>query len=186
VTFGPETLAIRKEMLEALVRAAARHVRGSIDSATLRQALRAEVVNAQTARLLIPHYWALYQHDGRGVGFPRRSVFLVYFVDPNDDPRLEGGYPVRLNDVRRLTKDEFRDGQQRNREMEADNPEGGPQQFMRVLPQVGPTAPDKSYPFFTKGMAGFQERASFVVRGILDRLARRIAVSRKSTARIKL
>lgn len=177
---------LQRQMLEALVQAAARHARGAISSETLRQALRAEVLTDRTARLLVPHYWALYQHDGRGVAFPRRSVFLVYFVDPKDDPRLEGGYPVRLSDVRRLSKEEFQDGQQRNRELAQSNPEGGPQQFMRVVPNVGPTGPDKSYPFFTKGMEGFQQRAAFVVRGIVDKLVRQAAVSRKSVARLKI
>ena len=54
------------------------------------------------SELVWPHYWAVYYHDGRGPLRPVNGKYLVYFLDPEDDPRFQNGYPVRASDVKRL------------------------------------------------------------------------------------
>src|SRR5690349_17805389 len=63
-----------------------------------------------TSLLFIPHYWAIYVHDDRGsfgpgspATRPPKALFLVWFRNPNNDPRLAAGLQVmRRNNVRRL------------------------------------------------------------------------------------
>jgi hypothetical protein len=61
-----------------------------------------------TAAVEVPHYWAVYYHDGRGPVQPRSPGvrFLVWFKNPDDDPRNPSG-TVRAVDIRRLTEEEF-------------------------------------------------------------------------------
>lgn len=72
-------------------------------------------------RLGVPHYWAVYIHQGYGPfltrweagkdplpGQTRRPKWLVWFDNPADDPRLMTGYPVRETDIVRLTKEQWR------------------------------------------------------------------------------
>lgn len=80
--------------------------RAGCQSKTLRQALR--VLKTDDGFVLnVPHYWAQWFHDGRGPVTARPGKKLVFYKNPADDPRIQGGYPVRLSDVRRLTKTEF-------------------------------------------------------------------------------
>lgn len=56
----------------------------------------------------IPHYWAVYVHDGRRP-FSKQS-YMVWWRNPKKDPRLRGGVtPKRANQLRRLTPDQWRD-----------------------------------------------------------------------------
>lgn len=80
--------------------------RSACQSRTLRQALRVERTPAGFV-LHVPHYWAQWFHNGRGVVHAAPGKKLVFYKNPADDPRIAGGYPVRLRDVRRLTKSEF-------------------------------------------------------------------------------
>jgi len=82
----------------------------------LRNDLRIQVVEvdevSSEAHVLTDFYWAVYYHDGRGPIRARPGKFLVFFRDPDDDPRINGAarnYPKRASDVRRLdlTKGEF-------------------------------------------------------------------------------
>jgi len=80
---------------------------------------------AQTARLHIPHYWADYLHEDRRSFGPAQKKWLVYFPNPEDDPRLSPTYPVRLSDVRGLdevwgagAEGEFRAAKAENRRRE--------------------------------------------------------------------
>ncbi len=80
--------------------------RAACTSRTLRQALR--VLKTEDGFVLnVPHYWAQFFHDGRGVVNARPGHKLVYYKNPAEDPRIAGGYPVRLSDVRKLTRTEF-------------------------------------------------------------------------------
>lgn len=57
-----------------------------------------------------PFYWAVYYHDGRGPIRAKPGKFLVFFVDPDDDPRHDGSarnYPVRFAGRKRLTRQQF-------------------------------------------------------------------------------
>ena len=106
--------------------------RQRIQSETLRRAIVFQERTALQGRLYIPHYWAIYQHDGRDAVFPDKKTYLVWYADPADDPRLRGGYPVRLSDVKSLTADDFYAGLEENRRREEANPSGGPMQFMII------------------------------------------------------
>lgn len=87
----------------------------AIESRTLRAALertRVEDTDSKTVEsiLTVPHYWAVYYHDGRGPIVAKRGKFLVWFRSIDDDPRVASGHPVRATDIRklRLSKTEFR------------------------------------------------------------------------------
>lgn len=101
------------------------------------------------SQLLIPHYWALYVHDGRGPFGPRNARYLCFFPDPKDDPRLRGGYPVRDTDIRHLTAREFWNAIDENR---ARRKRGEPP-FMIVLKRM-PNG-ENPRPFFTVGLSNF-------------------------------
>lgn len=88
-------------------------------------------------RITWPYYWAAYLHNGRGPMRAKRATHLIYFRNPDDDPRIGGparNYPRKPSDVRRLTKEEFRYWQRQN----ALAPEG--QEPMVVTRSVGPSA----------------------------------------------
>lgn len=137
-------------------------VKTLIGSRTLREAVRL-IVDAQGGRaeLYIPHYWALYYHDGRKGFGPITASKLVFFDDPRDDPRLEGGYPERDFDIRTLTRDEYEEGLRQNAERRA-NGEGP---FMFVVDSVGPAA---AHPFFDQLQNGAANRMDFPARRALD------------------
>jgi hypothetical protein len=75
-------------------------------SNTLRAALRISLTPTGF-RLSVPHYWAQWFHDGRGPIHARAGHKLVYYKNPAEDPRIQGGHPVRLSQVRKLTRAEF-------------------------------------------------------------------------------
>lgn len=58
------------------------------------------------ASVHIPHYWAVYVHDGRRPF--RKGRYMVWWRNPKLDPRLQNGKsPRRARNVRRLTRDQF-------------------------------------------------------------------------------
>lgn len=90
------------------------YVRNLIDSKTLRDALTViDLEEPGEAAVEVPHYWAVYYHDGRGPVRPRRGKYLVWFQSIEDDPRVDGGrnYPVRASQIRRLnlSRDQFQE-----------------------------------------------------------------------------
>lgn len=145
-----------------------RKARPRIGSRTLRDALEFFVddINEEIAEgmLNVPHFWAIYSHDGRrSFKHPLApNKKLVWYENRQDDPRLKNGHsPVNESDIRRLTPGEYREGLRRNRIRRRN----GQQPFMIVVPLreeddpfvsgVGPEA------FFDnkKGMAGFTTKA---------------------------
>lgn len=127
-------------------------------SRTLAAAMKPHKITSLRGFLGIPHYWAVYRHDGRlrVPVFPRLASFMVWFRSPKDDPRLGGKFPERAADVRRLTSEEFRYWMERNR----DAYEVGAPPPMIVTPVVyKPTRPTD---FFLNdgggGMSGFQDK----------------------------
>lgn len=158
-------------------------VRGLIGSSTLRAAA-ALIVEAQLgqARIVIPHYWAEFYHDGRGGFEAQAGRMLVFFADPGDDPRLDGGPPVRQSDARRLTREEFLAGLAENEARALD----GREPFMFVLRSVGPAGP---HPFFDELAIGAAARADFLVGLAVDQHVQdSIDEERgeRSTARVRL
>lgn len=78
-----------------------------IPSSTLQQAARVRKKPAGGGyQLYIPHYWAIYIHNGRGPSQPKSKTFLVWFRNPQDDPRIRRGYGVK-RPPRRLSKREW-------------------------------------------------------------------------------
>lgn len=151
-----------------------------IDSSTLRAALQQIIEfgpEGVRGRLHIPHYWAVFYHDGRkGFSAPAGHK-LVFYADPRDDPRLRGGRPVTKADVRPLTRAEFLAGLKKNRERRA---KGGPP-FMFVLDSVGPA---DHHPFFTEGMIGFSDEAGPAVLRETDAHIRQIAAENSESGRV--
>lgn len=94
------------KIVEGSAETIANLARAACTSRTLRQALKVERTPTGFT-LVVPHYWAQFFHDGRGPVNARPGHKLVFYKNPADDPRISGGYPVRLSDVRRLTKAEF-------------------------------------------------------------------------------
>ena len=158
-----DSKAIIRRILRDLGERELRLVKKSIGSKTLRAAIRL-VINESEERadLFIPHYWAIYYHDGRGAFGPDTARKLVFFDDPNDDPRIKGGRPVRESDVRRLTRDQYREGLRRNQERAA----RGGRPFMYVVDSVGPSRPR---PFFDQLERGAARRADNVVSRAFER-----------------
>lgn len=177
---------LQKRMLEKLGEEALRMARRSIRSDTLRRAIRFEHLAPGEARLYIPHFWAIYQHDGRGTVRPTTKRFLVYYRDPNDDPRLKGGYPIELKDIKRLTRDQFVAGAEENRRRYLANPAGGRQQFMVVREASGPTRPTRSYPFFEAGMLGMPAIADRILDALMQTEMRTLAGRDRDVAQLKL
>lgn len=81
---------------------AAQRVRRFVESTTLRDALRVERVGGKWF-VGVPHYWAVYYHDGRRAAQSNRdNGFLVWYKNPQDDPRHGGTFPVRASQLRSL------------------------------------------------------------------------------------
>lgn len=170
---APDERAFLREVLRAVAARARRRVTPKIPSRTLRAALEVrveEVVGTMFAVLHLPHYWALYVHDGRGP-ITKNKGFLVFFRNPSEDPRLAGGYAKRAAEVRHLTRTEWKSGLERNRRHIAagGDPFDAP---MIVVRRVGPAAGAR---FFTDGMIGFlQEEAAPEILERFDRFMQRV------------
>lgn len=139
-----------------------RAVRSRVGSKTLRAALHLVLDESELrAALFIPHYWAIYYHDGRGAISPVNARKLVFFDDPRDDPRIQAGYPERSSQIRRLTKRQYERGLEINRERFAK----GERPFMFVVDRVGPQG---GQPFFDELAVGAAGRAAPTVLRIFD------------------
>lgn len=177
-------LALVARIAEMIALQARDRVLPQIESDTLRAALEIIIETASDgarARLHIPHYWAVYYHDGRRGFSAPAGGFLVFYEDARDDPRLKGGRPVTEADVRHLTKGEFVEGLKCNRARKL----AGEVPFMHVVKSVGPADP---HPFFTDGMVGFSEEVAPEVFREFDAYMRSVAreTSEKRSAKFKL
>jgi hypothetical protein len=56
------------------------------------------------------YYWARFVNDGRKKIEAAPGKVLVFFADPQDDPRIASDYPKKLNQLQRLqlSKEDFR------------------------------------------------------------------------------
>lgn len=160
-----------------------------IPSRTLREALtivfKGSEDNADLdeddVALYIPHYWALYLHDGRGPVSPRFKKFLVYYRNPRDDPRLADGYPVRASQHKRLSENDFKEGLRKNRR----NYQLGIPPFMYVVKddrgRPRSTGPAAGYHWFDQSM-GVIEKAHPKIMARFEKYIDSIVVSEESTA----
>lgn len=159
-----DSKGILRLILEELGQQELARVRDRIGSRALRAALRL-IVNESEERadLFIPHYWAVWYHDGRGRVEPVTAQKLVFFDNPSDDPRIPGRrYPEREAQVRRLTKRQYEQGLRINAERAA----RGQRPFMFVVDSVGPAGP---HPFFRLLERGAASRADQIVPRIFER-----------------
>jgi hypothetical protein len=151
--------AFIKRLLKDLSFQAKRVAKPHVPSRALRSSLDVLFEGTDKGGLYIPHYWAVYIHDGRTRGFgPRRTTYLVWFTNPKDDPRLRGGYPRRAREIRRL--DEFPGAFQHGLRRNAQRRARGLKPFMVVTKfQPRPLAP--SYFFTGAHMKRFEANARF-------------------------
>jgi len=154
---------IIRRILEALGEQELARARRLIGSRTLRAAIRLIIDESQQrADLFIPHYWAIWYHDGRGRVSPVSARKLVFFDNKNDDPRIPGGrLPVTEAQVSRLTRDQYREGLRINQERAS----RGQRPFMFVVDSVGPSRPR---PFFRELEQGAAERADAIVFKVFE------------------
>lgn len=155
--------------------------RAASKSNTLRAALRVRQSSDPTsasAFVGVPHYWAVYYHDGRGT-VRARSRYLVWFRDKASDPRLAGGYPVTRSQIRHLTPDQFQEGLQKNREAKA----AGEPAVMIYVPSVGPA---DGHPFLRDGLVGVTDDAHRIARTAFSEYVLKIIPKEKATATIRL
>lgn len=156
---GAQAQAWQEAIVTRLANEALKVARPQIPSRTLRDAIVIMRPTRFRAFLEIPHYWALYIHDGRRPFGPRPGRrYLVWFDRPENDPRLRNGYPVRYADWRPLEPEEFQNGLKVNARLRAI---GAPPQMIVRRFQPNPLKPT---PFFTTGMSAFEDRARASIR----------------------
>lgn len=151
-----------EEILSAYGHEELERVQGFIGSSTLRDAVELVVGEIEgEASLFVPHYWAVYYHDGRAGFSAPVGRKLVFFADPEDDPRLESGFPVRATDLVRLSREQFEEGLAINAERRA----SGRDPFMFVVDSVGSAA---GQPFFDRLSDGAAGRMDPIAQAELD------------------
>lgn len=193
VNFAPDDFAFFKvDLLDALLRRAEIVIRPKIPSRTLRRAMvkRFDLNkrNKFVGSLFITHFWAVMLHDGHRAFGPKRTKFLVYFVNEADDPRKPT--PARANRVPRLTKEQFAAGMARNKQLQLANPGGGPFQHMIVVvtPSGKPGRVAASAPtnFFSEGGKEFEREVDDIILQKLNNFVLKNVVSetKKVTFRI--
>lgn len=123
--------AVTREVLRAIGERELAEARRRVPSKQLRLAMQLIVEESKArARVFVPHYWAIYLHDGHDEINPRSARKLVFFDNPHDDPRVRGARRAeRYSQERRLTKREYELGLQINRE----RAERGQRPFMYVV-----------------------------------------------------
>jgi len=114
------------------------------------------------AGIYIPHFWAVFVHDGRGPITPKEAKVLVWFRDREEDPRLQGGItPERAYRIPRLkmTPEEFKRARATGQ--------------IIVAKRSGPVAGN---PFFSNspggGMHGFGRQVRPLIRADFEELIR--------------
>lgn len=175
-------MATRRDFQKFGDRLAARallQARPLVQSRTLKAAMRPEVeatASGVRASLVIPHYWAVYYHDGRGPVRAKPGKKLVFYKRVEDDPRLVGGFPERATQIRKLTKAQF------YRDLKAGK--------LIAVESVRGTQPR---PFFERGMRPFRRKVGpiadkFVEECIVNGLRedKSLNVKERATARLRL
>ncbi len=138
---------IKEDISRVLSNAANARVRRFTPSQTLRDALRV-VRDGQRWFVGVPHYWAVYYHDGRATSRSTRpNGFLVWYKNPKDDPRHRGNFPVRASQLRSL-----RQAGISLERLRADI-ESGRAVIARSSPRNGGAVAGR--PFFVRGLRGF-------------------------------
>ena len=160
----------KQRLFEEIGRIAVRIARSKIESDTLKDSLFVELRPAADQVVVgVPHYWAIYYHDGRGPIRAKPGRWLVYFKDPSEDPRIQRGYPERAADIVRLTREQFLEALARDQ--------------IIVTKSVGPA---EGHPFFTRGMHSLSGEIGPVAANMLGQMLLAAAPSEKDTATIRV
>tara|TARA_R110002167_G_scaffold89910_1_gene242571 strand:- start:1131 stop:1664 length:534 start_codon:yes stop_codon:yes gene_type:complete len=143
------------------------HTPFKIPSISIRSSLSKQYIAGETwGYLNVPFYWAHWYHDGRGRVNAKPGGFLIWYKNPDDDPRLSGGYPIRPSDVKRLSRERFKQDRAAGK--------------LIVARSSGPTT--KNYPFFSDsaggGMQGFQGEVNVLVEIHADEYVRDVLRSK--------
>jgi len=131
-------------------------------SRTLSAALLKLRISTTLTLLYIPHYWAIFVHDGR-VPFRSKKI-MIWFRNPRDDPRLRGGKtPERLADLPKLTKAQYKAGIAAN--LKADPTQKNPSLWPMII-TPGIKTPTMPALFFDNrvGMAGLVDELDTAVQ----------------------
>lgn len=180
VSLPQGTARFYSDAMRALANAAMDRARPKIRSRALQQGLKiTKGRKPNIAYLYIPHYWAVYLHDDRNAFGPRRARWLVWFENPADDPRLAGGYPERFADVKRLTKEQFRQGMVENRLRRAH----GERPFMHVRKFAPGRKGDE---FFSVGLKDMDDVADSIMPAIFDKFVRSVVPREQRTTKVRL
>lgn len=179
-SFASSATLIRDYFQRFIASRALQRVRPLIESRTLREALRAQYIGRRCF-LGVPHYWAIYYHDGRGPAYPRkRTRWLVWYPNPKNDPRHRGIYPVRRKEIRSL-RDVGYSWDDIMRDVRAG---------IAVIAKVSPRNEGRvaGHPFFKRGLTGFFNRGSFDRVNLFRRLLRQEIPEafERRTKRVKL
>ncbi len=180
--------AFNRRVLLRMLRLARDRVRPLVPSRTLRRDMQLFVDRSERGILQFPYYWAVYVHDGRGPfgvhsrarrGRRKPSV-IVWFKNPKDDPRTNGGrdYPRRERQVRQLTRAQYEEGLKRNRQRSKGNP------FMVVVKRVNSSRP--GVPFIDRGLRGFDRFAGRIAQEEFSRLVNAEIFSDEDSVSIRL
>ena len=177
----------RRTALRELAFAARRRARPNVTSRTLQKAMRVDIFET-SAFVRIPHYWAIYLHDGtkallRAPTSRGKSVY-VWFRRRRDDPRLAQGFPVRAKDARSLTREEYLKGLIEN----AKRRKQGRPPHMYVFKVVKASHPKPGARWFSNrhGMAGFPEEGSKLLLKRFGDLVKSLLPSDKQAVTIEL
>jgi hypothetical protein len=133
-----------------LATAARKQARARVRSQRIAESMELRVLDFGKVAVHVPYYWAVYYHDGRGPIRAKKGHKLVFFKNPDDDPRINGparNYPKRAADIRRLSA----------------------RQFYRFLREGKIYAVDsvkraRGDPFFTRGLKSFPNKARRIGR----------------------
>ena len=178
----------KRRLLRALCVIAAAQASSHIPSKTLRRALRYVIASNKRAYLYIPHYWALYVHDGRLPFSMPPGKYLVWFRNPALDPRLKGGQtPERANRLLHLSPAEFKSWLEKNKEARA---QGLPPPMI-VVRQIHKATRGTFFFDNNVGMKGYAAKASkavgpFVRGYMLSQVADLMNIKDRAVAYLKI
>lgn len=151
--------------------------RDATDSESIKEAMAVRALGFAIAVVEVPFYWARFYHDGRGAMRARPGHKIVYFENPDDDPRINGAarnYPKRAADIKRLTK----------------------RQFYKFLGEgklvaVDKVGPADAHPFFTQGLRNLKHHTDesgapgLFSQHVIARMGDMLNMHRGATIRIR-
>jgi|TARA_Y100000296_G_scaffold86150_1_gene124871 hypothetical protein len=155
----------RKQILHAMGKEAVRRSKPFIKSKTLRKSLTYRIKDSNTIELRFPYYWWIYVHEGTKAKKAKKRL-LVWYPNSRDDPRLKGGYPKTLSQVKELTRKDFQKGIEENKRRRS----LGLPPFMRYRKMVPPVPGEF---FFDKALKSVNllNQVDSTIRGSLKDIA---------------